>query len=317
MENKIWLEKRRKCITATDIGAIVGLSPYRSAFDVWYAKTSDTIAESETNEAMTWGNRLEPIIAQAYTDLYKINLKKAEFICRDIDGVPCGCTPDYCSEKGNINIEIKTAKWNNNWGEAGTDEVPDYYLTQCTWQMGITGQRMTHLACLIGASDFRVYNIPFSQSFFDDLLSRAKKFWELVMAKTPPTTDGSVSCRIYYSQLYKSGSKALVENPSKALHFNAARYFKLARLTKLFEILKEEMANKIIAEVGDFSGVKIPGLGKVTVIKGGKEREQIGYKDVVEELKPHIPIEIFNSIITANTKKSISVSQIRTYPEKE
>ena len=114
-----WFLKRKEVVTATDIGAIVGLSPYRSAFDVWRDKTTDEIPPDAPNAVMTWGNRLEPVIAAAYSDLYKIDVIKAEFVRRDIDGVPCGCTPDYLSVDGKINVEIKTARSSNDWNLNG------------------------------------------------------------------------------------------------------------------------------------------------------------------------------------------------------
>lgn len=316
LEKGHWFKKRKEVVTATDIGAIVGLSPYRSAFDVWVDKTRDDIPPDASNSAMTWGNRLESVVAAAYTDQYGIPIVKAEFIRKDFDGVPAGCTQDYVSEDGMINVEIKTARSGFSWGDPGTDQIPDYYLTQVMWQMGIAGQRMTHLAVLIGASDFRIYNIPFDQTFFDSMLERAREFWKLVLSKTPPATDGSESCRLYFSQLYKKGSKELVKNPSAILCSNTVKYFKFQRLLKVLEAKKEEIANVIISEVGEFSGVKIDGLGKLSIVRSAG-RETVSYKGVVESLRAHVPAEIMLSIITANTKTGEPTSSLRTYPEKE
>ena len=46
-----WLRYRKSGITGTDAGAILGLNPYRSAFQVYHDKISDTI-ENMDNEAM-------------------------------------------------------------------------------------------------------------------------------------------------------------------------------------------------------------------------------------------------------------------------
>ena len=46
-----WLRYRKCGITGTDAGAILGLNPYRSAFQVYHDKISDTI-ENMDNEAM-------------------------------------------------------------------------------------------------------------------------------------------------------------------------------------------------------------------------------------------------------------------------
>ena len=46
-----WLRYRKCGITGTDAGAILGVNPYRSAFQVYHDKLSDT-TENIDNEAM-------------------------------------------------------------------------------------------------------------------------------------------------------------------------------------------------------------------------------------------------------------------------
>ena len=46
-----WLKKRKNYLGGTDLAAICGLNPYRTALDVYLDKTSDDIAE-DTNSAM-------------------------------------------------------------------------------------------------------------------------------------------------------------------------------------------------------------------------------------------------------------------------
>ena len=58
-----WLRYRKCGITGTDAGAILGLNPYRSAFQVYHDKISDTI-ENIDNEAMRQGRDLEDYVAQ-------------------------------------------------------------------------------------------------------------------------------------------------------------------------------------------------------------------------------------------------------------
>ena len=57
----------RKCgITGTDAGAILGVNPYRSAFQVYCDENSETI-ENIDNEAMRQGHDLEDYVAQRFT----------------------------------------------------------------------------------------------------------------------------------------------------------------------------------------------------------------------------------------------------------
>jgi len=68
MKNKQeWLRERKNYLGGTDLAAVCGLSPYRTALDVYLDKTSDDITE-ETSPAMRWGNLLEDVVAKAYSE---------------------------------------------------------------------------------------------------------------------------------------------------------------------------------------------------------------------------------------------------------
>ena len=58
-----WLRYRKCGITGTDAGAILGLNPYRSAFQVYHDKISDA-TENIDNEAMRQGRDLEDYYVQ-------------------------------------------------------------------------------------------------------------------------------------------------------------------------------------------------------------------------------------------------------------
>ena len=62
-----WLRYRKCGITGTDAGAILGVNPYRSAFQVYCDKNSETI-ENIDNEAMRQGRDLEDYVAQRFTE---------------------------------------------------------------------------------------------------------------------------------------------------------------------------------------------------------------------------------------------------------
>ena len=74
-----WLCYRKCGITGTDAGAILGLNPYRSAFQVYHDKISDTI-ENIDNEAMRQGRDLEDYVAQRFTEATGLKVRRANAI---------------------------------------------------------------------------------------------------------------------------------------------------------------------------------------------------------------------------------------------
>ena len=74
-----WLRYRKCGIAGTDAGAILGLNPYRSAFQVYHDKISDTI-ENIDNEAMRQGRDLEDYVAQRFTEATGLKVRRANAI---------------------------------------------------------------------------------------------------------------------------------------------------------------------------------------------------------------------------------------------
>ena len=74
-----WLRYRKCGITGTDAGAILGLNPYRSAFQVYHDKISDTI-ENIDSEAMRQGRDLEEYVAQRFTEATGLKVRRANAI---------------------------------------------------------------------------------------------------------------------------------------------------------------------------------------------------------------------------------------------
>ena len=74
-----WLRYRKCGITGTDAGAILGLNPYRSAFQVYHDKISDT-TENIDNEAMRQGRDLEDYVAQRFTEATGLKVSAIRFL---------------------------------------------------------------------------------------------------------------------------------------------------------------------------------------------------------------------------------------------
>ena len=87
-------------------------------------------------------------------------------------------------------LECKTANpfAQQEWGEAGSDQVPMGYLAQCIWYMAITNIEHTDLAVLFGNSDFRIYHIERDKEIEALVLEKASDFWiNHVLSDIPPS----------------------------------------------------------------------------------------------------------------------------------
>ena len=66
-----WLKERQKGIGGSDVAAILGMSPWRTPYQVWEEKTTpiDETAEEDDRPALYWGRVLEAPIPVSYTHL--------------------------------------------------------------------------------------------------------------------------------------------------------------------------------------------------------------------------------------------------------
>lgn len=181
-----WLHARRSGIGGSDAAAIMGLSKWKTPFQVYQDKIGEGGPDIDS-EPMLWGRQLEPVIRQQYAErtgrtVYFsdaneiIRHPKHEWMLASLDGK---------TEDGRV-LEIKTARTASDWGEAGTDQIPQQYLIQVQHYMAVTGLPVADVAVLIGGSDFRLYEVPADAELQAMMIEAEHEFWQQVIARNPP-----------------------------------------------------------------------------------------------------------------------------------
>ena len=178
------LARRRHGIGGSDAPVVVGLSKWRTPFQLWQEKRGLVDSSLNENEAMRWGNILEPVIRQRYADETGCGVTVPDtlthpqhpFMLAHVDGL---------TDHGRV-LEIKTARDPRGWGEAGTDEIPPAYIIQVQHCLAVTGAEVADVAALLSGQDFRIYYVPRNQDLIDMLVEQEAAFWEMVQSETPP-----------------------------------------------------------------------------------------------------------------------------------
>lgn len=179
-------EQRAKGIGGSEVAAILGLSPWKTPYQVWQDKMGLSGKRDET-PAMAWGTKLEPIIRQAYSDetgrIVRLPGHLADDDCPQMIGTVDGIAED--GEASRV-LEVKTAKFAQEWGEPGTDEIPMVYILQVQQYMRITKLPLADVAVLIGGNDFRIYEVLADIELQDIMIEKIMAFWKLVESGEPP-----------------------------------------------------------------------------------------------------------------------------------
>lgn len=181
-----WLEERRGYIGATDTASILGLG-FSTPLGVYNDKMGlpNPEPDEDAKLRMEIGLALEPVLGQFFTLQTNIPLKRIETL-RHPQYPFIGANLDFVSEDGKAAVETKTygIGRHSEFGEEGTDEIPDGYHIQLTKQVGLArlnGCDMIggHLYALnLGTTVSKIFTIMFDEEFFDALVEKDVRFWK-------------------------------------------------------------------------------------------------------------------------------------------
>lgn len=190
-------------IGASDIGAIMGVNPWKAPLDVYLELTGQREREPE-NAAMAWGKFVERRILEWYVEQTGATVHVPPESLYHPERAYLRATPDgiVLGEDGETwerLVEIKNANWRvaDRFGEPGTDQVPDHYLVQIQQQLAVTGLERADLAAAIGGQPPAIYVIKRDDELISAILEDAADFWDRVQRGVPPEIDHTESYKKY------------------------------------------------------------------------------------------------------------------------
>lgn len=221
LSNDEWLKWRKKGLGGSDIAAILGISKWSSAIDIWLQKTNQKFDAVIENEAMTWGKILEPVIRErfkAVTNKKTIEVKailqseEYPFMIADIDGL----TEDENSNPAILEIKCVSEFKRSEWED---DQIPSYYLVQVMHYLAVTGLDTAYVCALVGGNSFIIREVKADKNMIAMLIACEKNFWDKVVNCVRPEADGSDACKELLDSLYRGGISEEIVLPEEVVEF--------------------------------------------------------------------------------------------------
>lgn len=246
-----WLDARRRGIGASDIPAIVGESPHRSALEVWAEKSGRIAPEPDVEQAELFeiGHLMEPVLLALYERRTGRHPRRVHRMLAHPD-VPWALASLDAQAPVRRAVE---AKWSTSsrWHGEG---IPDDVLMQVQWQLFVTGWDVADVVALVGRSA-RVVEVPRDQGMIDDLHRLAAAFWGRVQSGIPPEPDGSESARRTLARLHPvDDGTYLPATPDLVELVDLYRSAKVA--AKAAEDAEKGIGNALRAVLRDASGIE-------------------------------------------------------------
>jgi len=243
-------ELRKSHIGGSDVGSVLGVNPYNTAYDVWLEKTGK-VTDWEPNEAADIGSLMEPgiilwaedvlgpLIRNQYRSCPELHLgTHADAIMRDDDDTP---------------VEVKTSgitgRTDEGYGEEGTDEVPLHVIVQCHAHIIVAKGNPLHcpVPTVLGGRGRVMFDVKRSDDLVEIIGNACIEFWRCVETDTPP--EGSIGSL--------KTLKRVIRVPNKVHPVSAAAVGRKVRLAKAIGKAKKRLEGydaAILTEMGDAEG---------------------------------------------------------------
>jgi len=178
-----WHDHRKKYLGASEMAAVLGLSPWKNPHTLWLEKTGQ-LEDIQTDKQWLFdkGHAKEIIARDKYEAL---TLKKFSPVVITNDDFPfISASLDGLSDDGEL-IEIKFLGLDDYMNVALGTKIPEKYVAQVQCQMALTEtDKMTFIG--INESDeIAHFTVVRDSAFIDSMMERAKDFWDKVINNEP------------------------------------------------------------------------------------------------------------------------------------
>jgi len=320
-----WLVYRRRGIGGSDVAAVLGISPFRTARDIYFDKLNiASVQDDESNwVALEMGHLLEDLVAKIFqkkTGYHIYQIKKMfqhpkyPFMLADIDyfiKLPDG---------GAAILEIKTTNYNarDHWWLNGIESVPVYYEMQGRHYMSVMDIDRVFFCCLYGNNENEtiIREIKRDFAYEEEMIFLEQNFWtNHVEPQIPPpyTEDGDMIIASSRRHFGSADEKSPAITLDMAMTAKLMRYLQLQQEKQISEVHSKQIESDmkrfkamLIAEMGSCCTAKCQQNGVHYTISYNPIRKSVIEKDNLTRLKLQYP-DIYKEFVTISESRRFSI----------
>lgn len=176
------LAARASGIGASEVAAALGLSRYVTPIELYLRKRGELPPPEETLP-MRFGNAAEAFILDEFQRCHPTfalarapdTMRRGPLLAHLDAWVPAQC-----------NVQAKTARTREGWGESGSPDVPQDYLLQVQAEMLLAGVPVSYVPVLFGGADYDEFIIAADRELQELIEGGVREFWQRVQSGDPP-----------------------------------------------------------------------------------------------------------------------------------
>ena len=188
---------RTAFIGGSDVSAILGVSPWKSPFQLYQEKIGAFCEEitREKQRLFDRGHRWEPVVVEMLVDELmdrghdvQIIDRNARYQDPEFPFLACELDLELLIDGDEHNAEIKTVSpfAAKAWGEQDTDEIPLYYAAQVMHGLMVKPRKRAIVAALIGVDDLRLHQVERDEETIAAIRAKEVEFWRRVQERDAP-----------------------------------------------------------------------------------------------------------------------------------
>lgn len=258
--------ERLRGLGGSDAAAILGLSKFNTALDVWMQKTGRK-DPTEDNPILRRGRLLEPVVRAEYELETGLTVQPGKFLVHRSIPWMIGHTDGHPmdGERGPGVFEGKSANVYKirEWDE----EAPLAAQVQLQHYIEVADLPWGSVAGLLGGLEFKYQNFDRNLDFIGGLIEREAAFWKLVENDTPPEPVAADAATL--SRLWETIEGKSIDLPEEAIAIDR-QWVKAKADIKLLEELRDEAIAKLKFMMGDAEIGRLPGLPSCVTFKTRK-----------------------------------------------
>lgn len=267
------------------MATILGLNPFRSAFEEWLVWTEKEKPKSfDGNDHTRLGEALEPYIGDLFARKLNVELVPNAKLWQHDELEWAVCTPDFFVQGGDAIVETKHTSYRRGW-EWDEQTCPEQYLVQLQWQLGVCECSTGYVAGLVGGDPREFYypRFEFDSELWERMVERAEAFLQCVKSDIPPPA-GSDDRKLIQRAVDKRLDKPAELSPLDSCAFELwVEEINLARrkIRALREEVKEltelvsENENNILIKLKDCSHAELSDGRVIRVIEVARKAYQV------------------------------------------
>lgn len=175
-----WHKFRSQGIGASDSGVIMGVSKYKTPYQLWQEKLG--LWSQCDNGNMSYGRSMEDTARQEFIKMTGIDVKPCLGIHEEFEWMRASF--DGMSDKSDFGVEIKCV--NSKYHEiARSGRVPDEYYPQVQHQIAVSGLESIFYFSF-KKDDAIMLRVDKNISYINELIKKESQFWDMVCELTPP-----------------------------------------------------------------------------------------------------------------------------------